>query len=370
MKKKLLYLMHVPWGVMRHRPNFIAENLSKAFDVTVCSAKRYRDRRMFQNVTEEQLELRQLFVLPFGRLWLVSRMNELLVKLQLVRAIAKADIIWVTHPVMYATIKNVISADIKLVYDCMDDALEFPNVRADEVLKSKLFVLEKSLVRRCDAVIVSSDYLREKLIQRYGGKINSYVVNNAVTIPTFDQSQDGDDVLKFEALMDSLNGKKFLYIGSISEWMDFDLILKSLERLHDITYVFVGLGDVPIPYHDRIIFFGPLEHRYIFRAMKKADALIMPFYVNELIKSVNPVKVYEYIYSCKPAIVVNYSETKRFEDFVHLYSTAEEYLEKIEALSAGRLTLKKDEKEYLGFVAENTWRARAEKIICVLNSLE
>ncbi|MBU3917318.1 hypothetical protein KKA14_17435 [bacterium] len=102
--------------------------------------------------------------------------------------------------------------------------------------------------------------------------------------------------------------------------------------------------------------------------MKKTAALIMPFQINELIKSVNPVKVYDYIYSCKPVIVARYDETARFEDFIHLYCTPEEYMVKLEMLVANNLQMKKNSDECLSFVSENTWAARVEQILTVLNS--
>ncbi len=363
--------MHVPWGVIKQRPHFVAENLSKSFDVKVCSFKTYRKSRMVQNVTEARLELMQLFIMPLSRLKLVSRINLVLTKLQLLRAVIKADIIWMTHPLMFEAVGDILPQDTKLVYDCMDDALEFPSACADDVRKVQLFELEKSLVNRCDIVFTSSDYLRAKLTDRYGNQMDGIVVNNAIHIPAeADQSQDSADILRLEALMDSIAGKKLLYLGAISEWMDFDLILNSLERIPEITYVFVGLCDILVPRHERLVFFGPIEHRHIFRAMKKADALIMPFHVNELIKSVNPVKIYDYIYACKPAIVVGYGETARFEDFIYLYRTQEEYMAQVEMLVAGDLQMKRDNEECMNFVSQNTWPARVAQMLALVNSIQ
>lgn len=287
----------------------------------------------------------------------------MLIKLQLIRAIAKVDIVWITHPLMFEPVMDILPKSTTLVYDCMDDALEFPRSCADDAHKAQLFELEKSLVSRCDFVFISSDYLNSKLTHRYGNQINSCVVNNAISIPEYDQNQDSADVLRLEALMASVAGKKLLYIGTISEWMDFDLILSSVERIPGITYVFVGPCDIPIPRHERLIFFGPIEHRHIFRAMKSADALIMPFRINELIKSVNPVKVYDYIYTCKPTIVAGYGETAKFNDFIHLYFTPEEYMVKLEMLVIDNLKMKKNSKECLSFVSENTWPMRVTQML-------
>lgn len=363
--------MNVSWGVIKQRQHFVAENLSQTFDVTVYGVKKYRTSHLVNNNTEPRLKLRQLFVLPFGRFRVILRVNAMLVKLQLLRAVAKADIVWVSHPIMYEAVKDTLPSDTKLIYDCLDDALEFPSACADDVRKATLFELEKSLVHRSSVIFTTAEYLRNKLADRYGNQMDGIVVNNAIHIPAeADQSQDSADILRLEALMDSIAGKKLLYLGAISEWMDFDLILNSLERIHEITYVFVGPCDISVPHHERLVFFGPIEHRHIFRAMKKADALIMPFHVNELIKSVNPVKIYDYIYACKPAIVVGYGETARFEDFIYLYRTQEEYMAQVEMLVAGDLHMKRDNEECMNFVSQNTWPARVAQMLALVNSIQ
>ena len=49
---------------------------------------------------------------------------------------------------------------------------------------------------------------------------------------------------------------------------------------------------------------------------------MMPFILNELIESVDPVKLYEYINFEKNIICIKYDEILRFKDFVYFYNTA------------------------------------------------
>ena len=46
---------------------------------------------------------------------------------------------------------------------------------------------------------------------------------------------------------------------------------------------------------DKVIFHGPIEHSRLIENKELYDVLIMPFIRNELIESVDPVKLYEYI---------------------------------------------------------------------------
>ena len=104
-----------------------------------------------------------------------------------------------------------------------------------------------------------------------------------------------------------------------SEWLNIPLLIEALNLYNELTIYLVGPCDIKIPKHERLIIVGPVNHSLVFEFMKNADVLIMPFVVNELIKAVNPVKLYEYIYSCKPVISVYYAETEPFEPYIYLY---------------------------------------------------
>ena len=41
-KQKIIYIEHVEWNYIKQRPQYIAENLSKNFDVTVYSPYSYK----------------------------------------------------------------------------------------------------------------------------------------------------------------------------------------------------------------------------------------------------------------------------------------------------------------------------------------
>ena len=93
-----------------------------------------------------------------------------------------------------------------------------------------------------------------------------------------------------------------------------------------IQYHFIGpVHQTRLPSHPRIIFEGIVEHKQLYEKTKDYDCLIMPFQINEIIRAVDPVKLYEYISLGKCVISVEYEEIKRFELFVYFYRTQEEY---------------------------------------------
>ena len=102
-------------------------------------------------------------------------------------------------------------------------------------------------------------------------------------------------------------------------------------------------------------------HELVFSVMEQSDALIMPFVLNELILSVNPVKLYEYIYSGKPCLAPRYGESECFGDFVYLYESINHCQDIIKSLIGGK-GAKHTEEECRAFALSNTWKERVEKI--------
>jgi len=85
-----------------------------------------------------------------------------------------------------------------------------------------------------------------------------------------------------------------------------------------------------------------------------------PFEVNDIVRSVDPVKLYEYIWLGKPILCVRYPEIERFDPFVLFYRTQEEYKQQLEAVMA-KEKIKYSNEQAACFLAENNWEKRAEQ---------
>lgn len=365
--KKILYLMHVNWGWIKQRPHFLAEYLADYFSVHVCFSKQYKKANLTQNIDSSKLSLKELFRLP--RFSPYSKLNSMLRRYQIQKLLPDYDLIWVTHPMFFPDILSAIKPNQKLIYDCMDDNISFPEVVSDNVLREKLSKYERGLINKCNIVFCSSNHLKNTLENRYNIKGKLFVVNNGISanLDNIETSIDSYD----DRFNIYFNNKliRLVYVGTISQWMDFDLIMDSLVKFKEIAYFFFGPCDAKLPKHERIYYMGPVEHNKLFFIMNHATALIMPFIVDDLIKSVNPVKIYEYILTCKPSLIVSYKESNNFEDFVYLYSDKGEYLNYIQLLIRDNLPLKKSTEEYKDFARSNTWKQRSEEILKLLRTI-
>lgn len=366
-RKKILYLMPVNWGWIKQRPHFIAEYLSDDFDVTVFEVKCLRIRDLLtksngklRNDIDKDKNIRVVnyYLFDFNNRpilkYFAKVANYWIIKYKYSKELRKYDYIWLGSPKLFNRFNNYIPESAKLIYDCMDDYLEFPKTKYNKKRSKKTFQTEKELVERADLVLFSADFLQEKVIRRYGCKNRWLVVNNAIEIPKDEVYNDKCEVYK---IIEKIS-KPLVYIGTIAAWFDFKTMISVLDKDPELNLVLVGPSNISIPNHPQIHHVGAIEHNCIFPVMKISYALIMPFEVNELIKSVNPVKLYEYIYSGKPVISVRYDETEKFKPFVQLYSDADE----LSTLLSNIPNVIINREKCIAYVKENTWSRRCNEI--------
>lgn len=348
--KRMVYFCPVDWRWIKQRPQFLAEELSRFFDIHVIYPFS-KNRRGLQKGGKDQIRKTPYWTLPTlgGRLTFVANVNRHLVRMQagVVFARVKPEVIWITLPEQLDCIPKNYRG--KVVYDCMDDYAAFNegNAQQEEIVR-----LEGELVHRADLVFATSESLRSKLCSRYGLSSASVVL-----------LRNGYNAKwKLTPAGEKRNGRlKIGYFGTISHWFDFPLLANSLRSHEDIEYHLYGplAGGVQIPADERMIYHGVVEHDEIERCAAQLDALMMPFELNELILSVDPVKLYEYICLNKNILCVRYPEVERFSPFVLFYNGQEEYDAQIRELC------RDDSVRYLKtdaevFLRENSWTTRAQ----------
>jgi glycosyltransferase involved in cell wall biosynthesis len=359
------------WYWIKQRPHFIAEYLGKNNSVKIFCEKRYKHR--ISNKIPDNIDLKEIYKFPLANNSFIKVVNEFLHKNYLFKKYFKNidkdfDIIWLNSPKHYEYLKKYIGNNQMVIYDCMDDIMEFRGSKKSDKISSKHFSREKALYLRSDIVFCSSDKLKKNLHNRYGEKSNVFVINNGINI---DESGEDSQSLPGNLLkLFNKNEKTLCYIGTVSEWFDFDLILKCLNENKSIGVVLIGPNDVEIPYHERLYHHAPIDYSLVKIALKKANALIMPFVVSELVKAVNPVKLYEYINSCVPSISVSYPETEKFSDYIYLYKNFFEFDLLVKLLLQNNLKIKLNEEAYLMFAKQNTWEKRCEEIVKHINILK
>lgn len=342
--KRMLYIMGVEWNWIFQRPQILADYLKEEYRITVvCPKQMVHGRQQNNHKPEELIELTQI---PFQeKIAWIGRIAEYFHGKKLGN-LYEYDIIWVGYPLFGRYIPKDYQGIV--VYDCMDnhEAL-FPDQRPS-VLK-RVVQEEKRLVERADLIFVSSLKLKEKLGELCPKK-ESILVRNGCG--------------KTEKILPSVGIKKdsyrLGYIGTISKWLDSELLAISSSNMPSIRYHLIGPVDgkhVKVN-AGHVVYDGVIEHAKLGEVVEQMDCLIMPFVINDIILYVDPVKLYEYIAWGKCIIASWYPEIDRFQDFVYFYRNEAEYMELLGELAEKGFPAKYEKGQQEAFLAENTWIAR------------
>lgn len=350
----ILYIMGIQWNWIKQRPHFIAEGLAERYNLVTLS-KKEMNRRNDENKTH--VNVVYPVRLPLERNKLIKTINDFVYKLYLAYYLKRSKYLWICAPNEFSeyALSKCTKSHI-VIYDCMDDMLAFPSKIDLEATKRR----ESDLIGRADVVFCSASHLAEKLRSRYHTDREIVLLNNALSINENEYVSTKDSEKIAPTFFKSPNFK-LSYIGTIADWFDFNLIEKVIREMPSLEVHLWGPFSPNIKEkhnHDRLFFHGPVDHKFVKSIMGASDALIMPFVLNELILSVNPVKLYEYIYSGKPNLAPKYGESLPFGSHTYLYGNETDCIEEIKRIATGHPSISESKSSCEAFVKNNTWKER------------
>ena len=344
--KKMLYLMSIDWRWIIQRPQLLAKELQKEYDVTVvCTRpiiKRWKNQKEFAGPKN----LRTVHYFPMQeKVSLFKKLHNYELKKAL-RDINSFDYVFMGGTEWWPYLYNYKG---KLIYDCMDD---YYAMQQSEAEKTQIFLNESEIVKRADIVLTSSNKLKETLIERYQ-------VNNIQIV------RNGLRGVSLYPIQSACIKEKYIlgYVGTVASWMDFVSLKSCTNKLDNIDIHMIG----PAPgYEDdekaRIYFDGVREHGELYASIKEFDCLMMPFILNDIVLAVDPVKLYEYISFGKCIVCIFYPEVERFKDYVYFYNDSQEFVDLIQKLSENGFPTKYSSKQQEEFLKCNTWEIRGNQI--------
>jgi glycosyltransferase involved in cell wall biosynthesis len=349
-RRRILYVMHVDWNVLRQRPQALTQELSElpGFDVFVAYLPNWRRAGLTTNVS--RVRRAPIPRLPFVRFRPILWLNQLMARAFL-RVLAfswRPDATIVTSGAIVAYLPRALLRRKPLFYDCMDLATGFAGTDEERHIIAEQ---ERDLLARMDGLFASSNYIIDSLRASVRPGVPMVLVRNGFD-GTLSKAPFSVDVA--DAGMVRLG-----YFGAISYWFDWKLIRAALRADDRLEFHAWGpIDGAPEP-HDRIFLHGPVEHRCLPEVVGRVDALLMPFKVDDLIRGVDPIKIYEYLALGRPVITVHYDELNQFAGLVNFYSTESEFIALLSQLRDRPRDLLPDPDELASFLASSTWRSRA-----------
>lgn len=344
--------MGIDWTWIHQRPQILAEMLANDYEITVLYPRSILKLGLPLPV-HEGMKFRVLWTLPYQEKSSLIGWFARIINYKKIATINEFQYVYVGYPLYGRYIPRDYKG--KIIYDCMDnhEALYPDFKRVDKVL-----VQEQILVQRADLLIGSADALVKKM-NSIAGSDRCQLLRNGVDV---EKSYDIKVAVKKEKY-------KIGYIGTIAEWFDYKLLIEGNTYLKNIDYHLIGPVAEQVE-HTAIHYEGIVEHDMLYDTIKNYDCLIMPFQVNDIVKAVDPVKLYEYIAFGKCIVSIWYEEIERFDSFVYFYKNEDEYIELMQELSSNGFPTKYTKQQQVEFLEQNNWKERYQGLLKNMKLME
>lgn len=265
-----------------------------------------------------------------------------------------------TQPVLWTSLPTAVDIagqldESALVYYCGDDFSALAGVDHDIVNKREQELLEKS-----DLILAAS----ENLTQRFPVK-KTHLLTHGVDLSLFtkpapranDLPNDGRPIAGF--------------YGSISAWLDIDLLCETISRMPNWHFVFIGKAVVDtsaLKQFNNVYFLGERSHQQLPAYSQHWTASLLPFKNNAQIRACNPLKLREYLAAGSPVISTSFPALNRYHDVVQVVTDSDGM---VNALEASKLMkpLKSFSEMAQESVNNDSWSAKAEQVSQWIDSL-
>jgi len=302
-------------------PTFTIYDIKRSFEKIFSWVKPKRESKKNYH---KNLTVISPFMIPYNHINVVRKLNKYLVEKAIYKAVEKLGFI---DNIVLTSITNVsdYAFDIKsslVVYNCVDEYIEWPGVN-----KALVEEMENTLLLKSDLVVACSDELCNKK------SINNrevFLLPHGVDIQHFSRR---DKSLAQLPILLNLSGPVVGFFGAISEWIDYDLVHFLATSRPDWNFVFIGPIDSDISMLKplkNVFFTGAVSYNDLPNEASVFDVGIIPFVVNELTESVNPLKLLEYFSCGFPVVSTEIPEVLKLSDVTYIAKDKNEFLEKLD----------------------------------------
>lgn len=264
------------------------------------------------------------------------------------------------NPILWTSLPTAVDVaghldESALVYYCGDDFSALAGVDHETVAKR-----ESELLDKADLIIAASDKLakrfptsRTRLLQ-HGV---DYALFTKISERATDLPNDGQPIAGF--------------YGSISEWLNLDLLIKTINKLPDWHFVFIGKPVIDISSLESInnvTFLGERPHSSLPSYCQHWTASLLPFLNSAQIQACNPLKLKEYLAAGRPIITTDFPAIQPYKGLVQSANTVDAMVQALEA-SIHIETLPAFTEAVRETVVEHDWKRKSETLSLWLESL-
>lgn len=233
-------------------------------------------------------------------------------------------------------------SDCSSLYDAMDDFPAFYSGFSRFALMRR----EREVAQRVGIILASSSSLKAKWASSHG---DVRLVHNAL---------DALAIRRAVSVSKRSEKKIFGYVGTIASWFDWEWVCALAEERPDDEVRLIGplIKSPSRKLPDNISLRPECSHKEAIDAMVEFSVGLIPFKINKVTASVDPIKYYEYRALGLPVISTDFGEMSLRVGMYGLFISKSTHDLAVLAESAACFISRADDAS--GFLDENTWSAR------------
>jgi glycosyltransferase involved in cell wall biosynthesis len=296
------------------------------------------DPQLFAQVHPKTLPLPRTMAGRYVAAWLLERQ----IKPVMATLGMKKPILWTSLPSAVDMAGRL--GESALVYYCGDDFSALAGV--DHAVVSRR---EQQLVEKADLILAASKVLH----QRFPSVKSSYLPHGvdfelfAMPAPrAADLPNDGRPIAGF--------------YGSISDWLDFELLEGAIQTLPDWHFVFVGSASrdcASLARYGNVHFLGPRAHHELPSYVQHWSASLLPFVDSAQIRACNPLKLREYLAAGRPVVATPFPALNDYRGAIEPVRSVDELAAALRQVAARPLNRCAQAQ-----VQSESWGARADQL--------
>jgi glycosyltransferase involved in cell wall biosynthesis len=267
----------------------------------------------------------------------------------------KPDLVWITNTSQYSIAE--IAEPKTVVARIADDNSEF------KVIPKNLKLAEDLLSARADALFATSSPLYDRLKPKYGDKL--HLLRNGVDFDHFQGTFKRPEEFK------DITGPIVLYVGAIEEWFNPEWVKALAEKRQDLTVVLIGRVNTDMHGIEKlpnVRLLGLKQYERLPEFLAYTDAGIIPFKKTQLVESVSPLKLFEYMAAGLPVVSTSWLELERLQSPALLASSADEFADMVSKVVDEGWKAKRGD-EFRNYSKPHSWSARFDIVMEVIGDL-
>lgn len=242
-------------------------------------------------------------------------------------------------------------------YDCNDDHLKF----AENCPWAREFLLR--YLKTCNFMTYVSEELDKKIQEVCC--IESFFVGNGVDFEHFNKRKEPPEVIQ------KIKRPIIGYAGTI-DYIDTSLLSLIAEKYKDFSIVLIGpeirgtfiVNFIEKKKYSNIYYLGKIDYEDLPGFVQNFDVAIIPFRKDEISKSLNPNKLYEYLAAGLPVVTMDYSaKFRELNNVIYVARDREEFVEMI------RKALRDEKVEERSETAKGyDWNMKTKQLIEIIQN--